>query len=127
MSHSTLPDCEPNSASTLPEQLACSSSGNTFLGALESLAECADPAWPHFEWHLYLLGFADLSTQARSEYGKHDVAADIGIWICAMCPTASLQQFRLMDLQHMSLGLGMLGWPAPALAMAYLLMLNGIV
>ena len=39
-----------------------------FLGALESLAGRADPTWPHSEWHLYLLGIADLSTQARSEF-----------------------------------------------------------
>jgi hypothetical protein len=53
----------------------CSSQGpyrqeTPFLGALQSLAECPDPSWPHSEWHLYLLGFADLSTQARSEHGK---------------------------------------------------------
>jgi hypothetical protein len=36
-------------------------------GPLESLAECADPSGPHFERHFDLLGFADLSTQARSD------------------------------------------------------------
>jgi len=79
-----------------------------FLGALESLAECADPSWPHSEWHLDLLGFADLSTQARSEYGNVDVAADIGIWICAMCSGQHHYAVHRLDLQPHELGPGML-------------------
>src|SRR5258708_29619603 len=41
-----------------------------FSGALESLAERAVPSWPHRKRHFHLLVFADLSTQARSGYGK---------------------------------------------------------
>src|SRR5579863_8766765 len=61
-------------------------------GALESLAECADPSRPHFERHLDLLEFADLSAQARSAYRKLRCGGghwDLDMRPCA--PPASLQ------------------------------------
>src|SRR2546422_3296590 len=101
MSHSTLPDCEPNSASTLPEQPGVLVvRKHHFLVRWSHCAECADPSWPHSEWHLYLLGFADLSTQARSEYGKRRCGC--GYWNLDMRPPAwpaSLQQSARLDLQ----------------------------
>src|ERR1035441_454006 len=71
-----------------------------FPGALESLAECADPSWPYSERHFYLLGFAGLSTQAGSQYGK--LRCGGGYWNLDMRPcarTASLQQSTRLDLQ----------------------------
>src|SRR5260370_22575746 len=69
-------------------------------GPLESLAECADTAGPHFERHFDLLGFADLSTQARSHY--RELRPRGGYWNLAMRPrarAASLQQSTRLGLQ----------------------------
>jgi len=65
--HSNTPDCEPNSSSTLPEE----------PGVLVVRKHHFLVRWSHWlnvpillglisEWRLYLLGIADLSTQARS-------------------------------------------------------------
>src|SRR5258705_4566204 len=90
-----------------------------FPGALESLAECADPSRPHSEWHLYLLGFANLSTQARSGYGKRRCGG--GDWNLDMRPRAwpaSLQQSTRLDLQPHGPWAGHVGAsPAPALGL----------
>jgi hypothetical protein len=67
---------------------------------LESLAECADPSEPHFERNFDLLGFADLSTQARSDY--RDLRPRGGYWNLDMRPrarAASLQQSTRLGLQ----------------------------
>src|SRR5882724_11064514 len=69
-------------------------------GPLESLAECADPSGPHFERHFDLLGFADLSTQARSDY--RELRPRGGYWNLNMRPrarAASLQQSTRLGLQ----------------------------
>src|ERR1700739_1378350 len=67
---------------------------------MESLAECADPAWPNPEWHLYLLGFADLSAPAGSPDWQLRLFCGhryLGVRTCAR--TASLQQSTGLDLQ----------------------------
>src|SRR5882762_7229675 len=56
--------------------------------------------WPHFERHFDLLGFADLSTQARSDY--RELRPRGGYWNLAMRPrarAASLQQSTRLGLQ----------------------------
>src|ERR1700752_5137035 len=67
---------------------------------MESLAECAYPSWPYSEWHLYLLGFAHLSTQAGSTDWQLRLFRGhryLGVRTCAR--TASLQQSAGLDLQ----------------------------
>src|SRR5579863_6704291 len=67
---------------------------------LESLAECADPSWPHSEWHLYLLGFAGLSARAGSTDWQLRLFRGhryLGVRTCAR--TTSLQQSAGLDLQ----------------------------
>src|SRR4051794_6930854 len=69
-------------------------------GALESLADCADPSGPHFERHFDLLGFADLWTQARSDYREFRRRG--GYWNLDMRPCARavpLQQSTRLGLQ----------------------------
>src|SRR5882724_2223723 len=101
MSHSTPPDCEPNSTNRLPGTAGRAGSQEApSPGALESLAECADPSRPYSKRHLHLLGLAGLSTQARSEYGK--LLCGGGYWNLYMRPsarTASVQQSTRLDLQ----------------------------
>jgi hypothetical protein len=101
----------------------------SFPGPLESLAECAHPSGPHFERHFDLLGFADLSTQARSDY--RELRPRGGYWNLDMRPrarAASLQQSTRRGLQPHELGPGLL---AVALRLhwlcAYAFMLNGAV
>src|SRR5258708_9779742 len=86
MSHSTLPDCEPNSASTLPEQ----------PGVLVVRKHHLLVRWSHWLNVPILLGLilSGISIYWASPIYQHkpdpntgntDVAAAIGIWICAMC------------------------------------------
>src|SRR4029077_3522346 len=86
---------------------------------MESLAEFAAPSRPYSERHLDLLGFADLSTQARSDYGK--LRCSDGYWRLDMRPcawTASLQKSTRLDLQPREPWGGLVGVsPAPALVM----------
>ena len=119
------------STSTLPEQAGVLGGQEASSpGALESLAECADPSRPHSERHLYLLEFADLSAQARSE------SPETSMWRRILesgyaptypgCITTISPPDWIYD--HMSLGPGML---AAALRLhwlcAYAFMLNGAV
>ncbi len=87
MSHSTLPDCEPNSASTLPEQ----------PGVLVVRKHHLLVRWSHWLNVPILLGLilSGISIYWASPIYQHkpdpntgntDVAADIGIWICAHVP-----------------------------------------
>jgi len=101
MGCSTTPRKEGISTSTIPEQPGrARGQAASSPGALESLAECADPSRPHSQRHLHLLGLAGLSTQARSDYGK--LRCGGGYWNLDMRPsarTASLQQSTRLDLQ----------------------------
>jgi thiosulfate reductase cytochrome b subunit len=130
MSHSTLPDCEPNSASTLPEQ----------PGVLVVRKHHFLVRWSHWLNVPILLGLilSGISIYWASPVYQHkpdpntgnfDVAADIGIWICAHVPGQHHYSSPPDWIyNHMSLGPGML---ASALRLhwlcAYLLMLNGMV
>jgi hypothetical protein len=68
---SQTPRKEAISTSTLPETYGRARGQEASSpGALESLAKWPDPSRPHFKRHLYLLEFAGLSAQARSEYGE---------------------------------------------------------
>jgi hypothetical protein len=101
MSHSTLPDCESNSTSTLAKK----------PGVLVVRKHHFLVRWSHWlnvpillglflSGISILLGFADLSAQARSEYGK--LRCGGGYWNLDMrsCAwTASLQQSTRLDLQ----------------------------
>src|ERR1700742_4646658 len=130
MSHSTLPDCEAKSTSTLPEQ----------PGVLVVRKHYILVRWSHWLNVPILLGLilSGISIYWASPIYQHkpdpatgnfDVAADIGVWICAHIPGqhhyASPPDWLY---NHMSLGPGML---APALRIhwfcAYLFMLNGAV
>ena len=130
MSHSTPPDCEPNPTSTLPEQ----------PGVLVVRKHHFLVRWSHWLNVPILLGLilSGISIYWASPIYQHkpdpntgnvDVAADIGIWICAHVP--GLHHYSSPPdwiYNHMSLGPGML---ALALRLhwlcAYLFMLNGIV
>ena len=130
MSHSTPPDCEPNSTSTLPEQ----------PGVLVVRKHHFLVRWSHWLNVPILLGLilSGISIYWASPIYQHkpdpntgnfDVAADIGIWICAHVP--GLHHYSSPPdwiYNHMSLGPGML---ALALRLhwlcAYLFMLNGMV
>src|SRR3984893_15612450 len=130
MSHSALPDCEPNSTSTLPEQ----------PGVLVVRKHHFLVLWSHWLNVPILLGLilSGISIYWASPVYQHkpdpntgnfDVAADIGIWICAHVP--GLHHYSSPPdwvYNHMSLGPGML---ASALRLhwlcAYLLMRNGAV
>jgi hypothetical protein len=84
MNHSTPPDCEPNSTSTLPEQTGVLVlRKHHFLVRWSHWLKLPILTWPHSEWHLYLLGLADLSAQARSEYGTEfeSVRRRLAEWI----------------------------------------------
>ena len=129
MSHSTPPDCEPNSTSTLPEQ----------PGVLVVRKHHFLVRWSHWLNVPILLGLilSGISIYWASPIYQHkpdpntgnfDVAADIGIWICAHVP--GLHHYSSPPdwiYNHMSLGPGML---ALALRLhwlcAYLFMLNGM-
>src|SRR6266404_1671366 len=98
MSHSTLPDCEPNSASTLPEQ----------PGVLVVRKHHFLVRWSHWLNVPILLGlilsgisiyWASPIYQHKADpiTGNFDLVADIGIWICARA--ASLQQSTRLGLQ----------------------------
>jgi hypothetical protein len=88
MSHSTLPDCEPNSASTVPEQ-----PGELVVRKHHFLVR-----WSHWLNVPILLGLilSGISIYWASPVYQHkpdpntgnvDVAADIGIWIRAHVKT----------------------------------------
>src|ERR1700732_1538645 len=130
MSNSTLPDCEPNSASTLLEQPS----------VLVVRRHHLLVRWSHWLNVPILLGLilSDISIYLTSPIythkpdpltGNFDVAADLGVWICAHVP--GLHHYNNPPdwiYNHMSLGPGML---APALRLhwlcAYAFMLNGAV
>jgi len=130
MSHSTPPDCELNSTSTLPEQ----------PGVLVVRKHRFLVRWSHWLNLPILLGlilsgisiywgFADLSTQARSEYGKRRRCG--GCWNLDMRSCAGQHHYSSPPdwiYNHMSLGPGMLPL---ALRLhwlcAYLFMLNGML
>jgi hypothetical protein len=126
MSHSTPPDCEPNSTSTLPEQPGVLVvRKHHFLRALESLAECADPSWPHSEWHLCLLGFAALSTQARSrtlETPMWPRTSESGY--APFTRRTLVQQSTRLDLQPHEPRAGHVS-PGPAFALAVRVLIHG--
>ena len=92
---------EPNSTSTLlvePGVLVVKTT--PYPGALESLVERAAPSWPCFERHLDLLGLADLSTQARPEYGKLRRGGGYRNLDLCPCPWSTpLRQSARLDLQ----------------------------
>jgi thiosulfate reductase cytochrome b subunit len=130
MGYSTLSDCEANSTSTSPEQpRVLVVRKHHFL-----------VRWSHWLNIPILLGLILSGTSiywAAPIYqhnpdpttGNADMAADIGIWICAHVP--GLDHYSSSSdwiYNHMSLGPGML---ALALRLhwlcAYLFMLNGIV
>ena len=130
MSPSAAPECEPHSTSTLPEQ----------LGVLVAKKHHLLVRWNHWLNVPILLGLvlSGISIYWASPVYQHkpdpnsgnfDVAADIGIWICAHVP--GLHQYSSPPdwiYNHMSLGPGML---ALALRLhwfcAYAFMLNGMV
>src|ERR1700687_1885290 len=130
MSHSTSPDCEPNSTSTLPEQ----------AGVLVTRRHHFLVRWSHWLNVPILLGLilSGISIYWASPIYQHKrdqirgnfaLAADIGIWICAHVP--GLHRYSSPPnwvYNHMSLGPGML---AVALRLhwfcAYAFMLNGMV
>jgi thiosulfate reductase cytochrome b subunit len=130
MSHSTLPDCEPNSTSTLPER-----PGVLVVRKHHFLVRLSH--WLNIPILLGLI-LSGISIYWASPIYQHkpdpntgnfDVAGDIGIWICAHVP--GLHHYGSPPdwiYNHMSLGPGML---APALRVhwlcAYLFMLNGLV
>ena len=119
MSHSTLPDCEPNFASTLPEQ----------PGVLVVRKHHFLVRWSHWMNVPILLGLilSGISIYWASPIYQHkpdpntgntDVAADIGIWIRAHVPGQHLYGSPPDWIyNHMSLGPGML---APALRVHWL-------
>jgi thiosulfate reductase cytochrome b subunit len=130
MSPSAAPECEPHSTSTLPEQ----------LGVLVAKKHHLLVRWSHWLNVPILLGLvlSGISIYWASPVYQHkpdpnsgnfDVAADIGIWICAHVP--GLHQYSSPPdwiYNHMSLGPGML---ALALRLhwfcAYAFMLKGMV
>jgi thiosulfate reductase cytochrome b subunit len=130
MRRSTLPDCEPNSTSTLPEQ----------PGVLVVRKHYFLVRWSHWLNVPILLGLilSGISIYWASPIYQHkpdsntgnvDVVSDIGVWICAHVP--GLHHYSSPPdwiYNHMSLGPGML---ALALRLhwffAYLFMLNGTV
>src|SRR5258708_10672292 len=111
MSHSTPPDCESKPTSTLPEQ----------PGVLVVRKHHVFVRWSHWMNVPILLGLilSGISIYWASPIYQHkpdpntgntDVAADIGIWICAHVP--GLQHYSSPPdwiYNHMSLGPGMLG------------------
>jgi hypothetical protein len=130
MSHSISPDCEPNSTSTLTEQpRVLVVRKHHFL-----------VRWSHWLNVPILLGLilSGISIYWASPIYQHkpdpntgntDVAADIGVWICAHVQGQHHYSSPPDWIyNHMSLGPGML---ALALRLhwlcAYLFMLNGIV
>jgi thiosulfate reductase cytochrome b subunit len=130
MSHSAVPASEPHSTSTLPVQ----------TGVLVARKHYLLVRWSHWLNVPILLGLilSGISIYWASPIYQHepdpttgnfDVAADIGIWICAHVP--GLHHYSSPPdwiYNHMSLGPGML---APALRLhwfcAFLFMLNGAV
>src|SRR3984893_16076023 len=130
MSHSTLPDCEPNSTSTLPEQ----------PDVLVVRRHHFLVRWSHWLNVPILLGLilSGISFYWPSPINQHkpdpktgniDVVADIGMWISAHVPGQHHYSTPPDWIyNHMSLGPGML---ALALRLhwlcAYLFMLNGMV
>src|SRR5258707_6801739 len=100
MSRATTPCPEAPSTSTPPKTTGRARDQDASSpGPLESLAECADPSGPHFERHFDLLGFADLSTQARSDY--RELRPSGGYWDLDMRPgarAASLPQATRLGL-----------------------------
>jgi thiosulfate reductase cytochrome b subunit len=130
MCHSTPPASEANSTSTLPEE----------PGVLVAKKHHLLVRWSHWLNVPILLGLilSGISIYWASPIYRHkpdpitgnfDVAADIGIWICAHVP--GLHQYSSPPdwiYNHMSLGPGML---ALALRLhwlcAYSFMLNGMV
>ena len=122
MSHSTLPDCEPNSTSTSPEQ----------PGVLVVRKHHFPVRWSHWLNIPILLGLmlSGISIYWASQIYQHkpdpntgnfDVAADIGVWICAHVP--GLHHYSNPPdwvYNHMSLGPGMLALalPLPGLRMS---------
>jgi thiosulfate reductase cytochrome b subunit len=130
MSHATPHDNEPNSTSTLPEE----------PGVIVAKRHHLLVRWSHWMNVPILLGLilSGISIYWASPVYQHkpdpntgnfDVAADIGIWICAHVP--GLHHYSSPPdwiYNHMSLGPWML---APALRLhwlcAYLFMLNGMV
>jgi thiosulfate reductase cytochrome b subunit len=130
MSHSTPPDCVAKSTSTLPEE-----PGVLVVRKHHLLVRCSH--WLNVPILLGLI-LSGISIYWASPIYQHkpdpntgnfDVAADIGIWICAHVP-GQRHYSSPPDwiYNHMSLGPGMLGL---ALRLhwlcAYLFMLNGMV
>ena len=123
MSHSTLPDCEPNFASTLPEQ-----PGVLVVRKHHFLVRLSH--WLNVPILLGLI-LSGISIYWASPVYQHnpdpntgnvDVAADIGIWICAHMP--GLHHYSSPPdwiYNHMSLGPGMLAPFACALAVRVLI------
>src|SRR5882724_6144077 len=120
MGRSTTPRNEAISTSTLPEQ----------LGVLVAKRHHLLVRWSHWlnvpillglilSGISILLGLADLSAQARPEYGKHRCGG--GYWNLDMRPcawTTSLQQSTRLDLQPHEPWAGHVGVsPASALVM----------
>src|SRR6202021_2687412 len=130
MTHSTPPDCKPNATSTLPEP----------PGVLVVRRHHFLVRWGHWLNVPILFGLilSGISIYWASPIYQHkpdpntgnfDVAADIGIWICAHVPGQHHYSSPPDWIyNHMSLGPGMLGL---ALRLhwlcAYLFMLNGAV
>src|ERR1700689_1801757 len=111
MSHSTLPDCELNSTSTLPEQ-----PGVLVIRKHHFLVRCSH--WLNVPILLGLI-LSGISIYWASPIYQHkpdpntgntDVAADIGIWICAHVPGPHRYP-RCIDWlrPHISLGQETLG------------------
>ena len=130
MRSSTSLDCESNSTSTPPLEVGVLVAKKHHL-----LVRCSH--WLNLPLLLGLI-LSGLSIYWASPVYQHapdpntgnfDLAADIGIWLCAHVPV--LHNYRAPPdwiYNHMSLGPGML---APALRLhwlcAYLFMLNGVV
>ena len=112
MRRSTLPDCEPNSTSTLPEQ----------PGVLVVRKHYFLVRWSHWLNVSILLGLilSGISVYWASPIYQHkpdpntgntDVTADIGIWICAHVP--GLHHYSSPPdwiYNHMSLGPACWDW-----------------
>src|ERR1700721_4309434 len=111
MTHSPTPDCDPKSTSALPDQ-----SGVLVVRKHHFLVR-----WSHWLNVPILLGLilSGISIYGASPIyqrkpdpntGNFDVAADIGIWICAHVPGLH-EDSSPPDwiYNHISLGTGMLG------------------
>ncbi len=130
MSHSTPPDCKSKSTSTLPEQ-----PGVLVVRKHHFLVRCSHWLNAPILLGLILSGISIYWASPIYQHkpdpntGNTDVAADIGVWICAHVPGQHHYSSPPDWIyNHVSLGPGML---ALALRLhwlcAYLFMLNGIV